>query len=362
MKSKINVCSLFTLPVIALVMSVILYGCGDEENKGTGVTGIPVSIFGIKESSASIPVKTSGKITADKEMRLSFKTGGIIEGIYANEGDFVQKGKILAEIDLQEINANVLQAKSALDKAERDFKRAEKLFADSVVTLEQYQNSKTALDVAKANFEIASFNKSLSTIKAPTNGRIYKKFAEIKEIVGPGTPIFHFGSSTGNWKIEAGLTDKDIKKVKKGDTADVYIDALPGKKFTAVISEIAGSIDPYSSTYKVELSLKDPSDRIISGMIAAVTIFSESDGIYKTIPIKSLVNADELRGEVFTLNESDSTVKSIPVVVKEIFNEMVIIESGLINVDFVILDGVEYMYDGAKVKVTNYNKNSGEIL
>jgi hypothetical protein len=97
-------------------------------------------------------------------------------------------------------------------------------------------------------------------------------------------------------------------------------------------------------------------------MIAAVTIFSESDGIYKTIPIKSLVNADELRGEVFTLNESDSTVKSIPVVVKEIFNEMVIIESGLINVDFVILDGVEYMYDGAKVKVTNYNKNSGEIL
>lgn len=359
---KINKIFAISFMVFLPITFMFLPGCSDDKIEEKGESKIPVSIYKINESNVTIPIKTSGKIIAEKEMRLSFKTGGIIEKIYVNEGDYVGKGKLLAEVDLQEINAQVIQAKAAYEKAERDFKRVEKLYGDSVATLEQYQNMKTALEVAKANFEIADFNRSLSTITAPTGGQIYKKFAEEKEIVSPGTPIFLFGSSKNDWEIEAGLTDKVIKKVKIGDTAHVNIDVLPGEKFTAEISEIAGSIDPFTSTYKVKFRFKNKTDKLISGMIASIEIFPASEGFFKIIPIKSLVNADNMTGEVFILNEKDNTVNGRPVNVKEIWNEFVVVESGLENVEYIILDGVEYMYDGAKVEVQSENKNSGEVL
>ena len=252
----------------------------------------------------------------------------------------------------------VLKAKSGFEKANRDFQRVESLYRDSVVTLEQYQNVKTALEVAEANLKIANFNMNYSTIIAPSNGLIYKKFAETNEIVAPGSSIFLFGSSTNSWKIKSGITDKDIKKIKIGDSAKVEVDAIPQKKFSAIVSEIAGSADPYTSTYIVELSINTTDPRIISGMVASIQIYPESAGVFKSIPIKSLVNADKLNGEVYTYNKTGGTVSKVSVKIKDIWNEVVIIESGLENVDNVIVDGVEYMYEGAKVTIESNNKTS----
>jgi hypothetical protein len=82
--------------------------------------------------------------------------------------------------------------------------------------------------------------------------------------------------------------------------------------------------------------------------------------MYDLIPIKSLANADNMMGDVYTLNPSDSSVRRISIKVKEIWDEMIIVEEGLEDFDAVIYDGVEYMFEGAKVKVTN-RSNSGDI-
>lgn len=346
--------------LIMIISMVLVIGCSNENEKNNVESRIPVSLFKVQRSNVSIPVKSSGKISTEKEMRLSFKTGGIIEKIFAEEGSYVRKGDKLAELDLKEINAQVIQANSGYKKAQRDFVRIKALYQDSVVTLEQFQNMKTALEVAEANLEIANFNKNLSVISAPTSGQIYAKFAESGEIVGPGTPIFLFGSSGRNWEIEVGLTDKDIKKIGIGDSATATIDALQNQNFSAQVTEIAGTLDALSSTYKVKLKIKESDDKIMSGMVASVLIFPETSGMYDLIPIKSLANADNMTGDVYTLNPSDSSVQRISIKVKEIWDEMIIVERGLEEVDAVIFDGVEYMFEGAKVKVTN-RSNSGDI-
>jgi len=118
----------------------------------------------------SLPVRSIGIVATSEEIRLSFKTGGIIAHAYVNEGQSVKAGQLLAELNLSEITAQVNQAENGYEKALRDFTRAKNLFADSVATLEQYQNAETGLNVAKSILDAAQFNLVHSRIKAPAMG------------------------------------------------------------------------------------------------------------------------------------------------------------------------------------------------
>ena len=347
------------LYIIAIGSMLIFFTvkCSDDEIQDESEKKIPVSLISIERSNVTIPIITSGKVTAQQEIKLSFKTGGVIENLYADEGDKVKKGEIIASINLQEINAQFTQARSAFKKAERDFARVKALHQDSVVTLEGFQNAKTALEVAEANLKIAQFNLDYSTIVAPANGQIYKKFAEINEIIAPGTPVYMFGSSSNNWKIVTGITDKDINRVRIGDSARIMIDAFPEKYLKARVSEIAGAIDPVSFTYEVELQIEVNEAKLFSGMVASVKIYPKSEGRFKAIPIKSIVNANEMSGEIYFVNDNN-VAENRTVKINQIWNEMVLIESGLDDVDEVILDGVEYVYNGAKVNVQSVKDNN----
>ncbi len=117
--------------------------------------GIPVQVAKLAKEKVSLPIHVSGNISASKESRLSFKTGGIIESIYVDDGDQVKKGQVLAKLNLREIQEQVNQAVIGLEKAQRDYERVYNLYSDTVATLEQYQNAKSALDIANTNLNIA---------------------------------------------------------------------------------------------------------------------------------------------------------------------------------------------------------------
>jgi len=98
----------------------------------------------------------NGKIaTYRTKIKLSFKVGGIIETLLVEEGERVKAGQFLAHLEKSEIEAMAKQARSAYEKASRDYKRIVSLYQDSVATLEHMQDSETALNVARSSLEIA---------------------------------------------------------------------------------------------------------------------------------------------------------------------------------------------------------------
>jgi len=337
--------------LFVFISHLIIVGCKGNDEVVEIEKAIPVAVTKVKEVDISIPIHTSGKIKAKAETKLSFKTGGAIEKIFVEEGQAIRKGQILARLDLGEINAKVLQAKAGYTKAERDNERVATLYKDSVVTLEQYQNVKTALEVAKSNLEIANFNLNYSTILAPSNGKIFKKFVEENELVGPGNPIFIFGSTNSDWVMVTGVTDKDISKITKSDTARITLDAFPNKIIYAVVYETASASNPYTSTYEIELRLLRNDNKIMSGMVGNIKIYPSSLGVHKVIPIQALVNADGMKGSIYTISSIDSSAVKVNVEISEVIENDVIIQSGLETGDYVITDGVEYLSEGMKVKV-----------
>lgn len=340
----------FVLPVLLILgLFVLAIQCGKNNVAEIPEKIVPVKLAAVKTENVSIPIHGSGMLFSQKQIRLSFKTGGIVERIAVKEGENVSKGQLLAQLELDEIKAQVQQAQSGFEKAQRDVERIENLYADSVVTLEQKQNAETQLDVAKSNLQIATFNLEHSTIKAPTDGRILKRFVEQDELVGPGTPVFYFGSGREEWLIRLGVSDRDIVQVQLGDSAVVTFDAYPQLTFPARVTGIAQAADPQNGTFEVEIQLDSQGRRLAAGFVGQVIIMPQKSEQQTVIPISALVDARGDDALVFTIK--DGKAEKISISTGAIIGENVIISSGLVEIDSVITAGAAYVRHGDKVKV-----------
>lgn len=334
---------------LIFLMAIIL-SCG-EKNDEIIEKSIPVTITKIESVNVSKPIISNGKLKAESEKMLSFKIGGILSKIFYNEGEYAKKGKIIAELNLGEIQSQVNKAKAGFEKAERDLNRMKSLYKDSVITLEQLQNITTAYDVAKADYETAKFNLNFSVIRAPENGKIFKRLVEENEVVSAGRPIVVFGTSNENWRVKTNVTDRNLPKIMIGDPAEISFDAYPGKVITGSVTEIGGAADPYSGTFDLEIEFSNTSLNLYSGMVTNIKIIPKKNKRKLLIPIESLVNADGDRADIFTIKNGEYAER-IPITIGEIFGEKVAVNDSL-NFDTIIVDGVEYLTDGAKIKLVN---------
>jgi RND family efflux transporter MFP subunit len=337
--------------VAALITAVSAAGCGNGSDSAGEARTIRVGAVRISREEITLPVRTSGVLSSSSEQNLSFKTGGIISSINVDRGQMVSKGTVLAELDLAEITAIYLQAESAWKKAERDLRRMENLYSDSVVTLEQYENTRTSLDVARSSRDIAKFNLDHSTITAPQEGKVLQQFAEESEMTGPGSPVFLFGVTGDGWNVRVGVIDKDLVKIRKGDSASVKFDAWPGYSFPASVKEISGSADPMTGTFEVELDLDSGGRTLASGFAAKAEIFP-SDGISSLlVPIESLVEADGERGFIFIVSETGDVARRVPVELDVLVGESVAVRGPIKAGMMVVTEGAPYLIDGSRIEV-----------
>lgn len=304
----------------------------------------------IERKKISMPVHSAGILASSEEIKLSFKTGGIISRINVSEGDRVKKGQILASLDLSEISSAVNQARNAYEKAQRDYTRAENLYRDSVATLEMKQNAATSLDVAGSVYETARFNLKYSTITAPGNGTILKQLARQSELISSGYPVFLFGTSGKYWKVKTGLSDRDMVKIHPGDSAVVTFDAYPGEKFPASADQISGMADPFTGTYETEILVQDMGYRLASGFVAGVDIYPVEGTLHTIVPVGSLVEADGHEGYIFVLTAA-STVSKIRVKIEGMPDEFAAVSGIPEGFSSVVIEGAAYLKDGMKVKV-----------
>ena len=338
-----------------LLLATGLLGCNRDvgaESSDT-VEMVPnVYVAPIEKRDQPLPIRTSGRLSSKAEVRLSFKIGGIVERMFVDEGRSVRSGAVLARLNLAEIDAQVVQATSGLDKAKRDFDRVEGLFKDSVATLEQFQDAQTGLDIAEANVRIAEFNRKHAEIKAPASGRILRRMAEQDELVNPGQPVFVFGSSQTGWVARVGLADRDIVKIALGDSANLVFDAYPDEVFKGWVTEVADAADPMSGTFEVEVAIQDPDRVLKSGFIARVDLFPSQGESYLYIPVEALVEGDGREGIVYVYDQTSQQAKKVAVQIARVLETELAVASGLESYDRVVTEGASFLRGDGPVQVT----------
>jgi len=342
--------------IISTMLAILVFsGCWPEsEKKQEADRLVSVETTTVDSVEYKIPVRVSGMLAARREMKLSFKTGGLIQEIYIEEGASVEEGRVLAKLDLSEIRAQVQQAEVGLEKAARDLERAENLYRDSVATLEQYQNARSAYELARSRKQIADFNLRHSRIKAPSDGKIQKVLVETNEIVGPGHPVILFASTAGEWVFRVPLTDKDIVKLSLGDSAQVTMDAFPDELFRAEISELGAIADPVTGTYESELLVLNGRPQFRTGFIARVVIYPEQTEHGCYIPLEALLDASDDRAHVYVVKNGKAVRQQVTTGI--LMGDGIIVREGLEAGDRVVTQGSSYLEQGTRVQVVNAHK------
>ena len=334
-----------------LVLSVALAACarGRAAAPPAG-DAVAVRVAPVSVDRLAPPVTATGTLGPKEEVTLSFKVGGVVSGIFVDEGRVVQAGDTLAELDLSEIDAAVVRARSAAEKAERDLTRARRLYADSVATLEQVQNAQTGRDVAHAELETTLFNRRYAVIVAPASGLILRRSAEPGELVQAARAILTLGSHARGVVVRAGLADREVVRIRRGDRALVRFDALPDRTFDGAVTEIAGAADPLTGTYRVEVTLPAASG-LASGLIGRVEIRPAAARQVMLVPIGALLEADGISATVYALAPDARHAERRAVRIAFLAADRVAIASGLEGVAAVVTDGAAYLDDGAAVTV-----------
>jgi RND family efflux transporter MFP subunit len=339
---------------IALTVGALIFSCKTKEKKEKAVEDSQlqtIEVATVQSQNLTDQINASGILASKSELKLAFKTGGMIKRMYASEGQSVSAGQLLAELDMSEIDAQVNQAKIGFQKAKRDFERVKKLFDDEAATQTTFQDANSGLEIATQALTAAEYNRKLSKIYAPVAGRILRKIAEQGELIVPFSPALILGTGANAYILNVGLADKEIVKLKIGDKGSVELDAYPNEKFSARVSQIAQTINPATGTYEVELEMQATNKKLISGFVAKVNILPSITNNSLVLPITAVVEADAQNAFVFVFDSASSKVYKKPVKIGKIYEDTVELIAGVSQGEQIVTRGSGFVVDGEKVKL-----------
>jgi HlyD family secretion protein len=255
--------------LLALIVVVVVAGkiFGGEK------TGIEVETTSVTRRDLTQVVTASGKIQPEIEVKISPDVSGEIVFLGVKEGDWVEKGTLLARIksdfyatQVERSEAGVSQAKAALAQtqaqlmgAETEFNRQKDLLAQNAIPRNSFETAQTQFKVAQANVQSAQFSVqsaeasvreareqlNKTSIFAPMSGVITQLNIELGErVLGTnqmtGTEMMRI-SRLDQMEVQVDVNENDVVNVAVGDTAAVKVDAYPDRVFKGVVTEIANS-------------------------------------------------------------------------------------------------------------------------
>ena len=323
------------------------------EPAGDAPAGTPVRTATVEQAAVRTSLRAVGVLAPANEVRLAFKTGGVVASIEVEQGQLVRRGQPLASLAQQEVAAAVEQARALADKAERDLERGRALYADEVATREQLDDLTTARDVARAGLRTAEFNARFARIEAPADGIVLRRLAEPDELVAAGQPVLVLGDTSGGWIVSATLSDRDIVRVRLGDAARVTLDAYPGQTFAATVTELASAADPRTGTYEMKLAIAADGTRFVQGLVAKVEMTGAAGSSVPVVPVQALLEANGAEAFVYVVARRDQTEVAERVAIRlgRLVGDRVEVLGGLEAGERVVVDGASYLRDGQAVRV-----------
>ena len=335
---------------LALAAALGLAACGNAADPAAGKGAAPVRVTVVETAPATESLRAVGVLAPADEVRFAFKTGGVVRAIHVEQGDRVHRGQLLAMLADDEVVAAVAQAKAVADKAARDLERGRALLADEVATREQVEDLETARAVANAVLRMALFNARHARIEAPADGVVLRRLAEPDELVGAGQLVLVVGNTDGGWIVRAALPDRDVVRLQTGAPAEVTLDAFPGRRFAATITEIAAAADPQTGTYEMKLAIDPQGVRFVQGLVAKVVIRDPDAPGVTVVPVTALLEADGRAALVFVVADG-GVARRVAVQTGRLLGERVEVIEGLSLGDRVVTEGAAWLNDNDAVRV-----------
>jgi len=228
-------------------------------------------------------VNVQAQIVAEDIVNASSEIGGRIMSLNVREGNYVNKGQVIATTDMSTVETQIAEIKTSLDLATTVYERQERLWNQKIGSEMQYLEAKTNKERLEKSLATINSQISKKNVYAPISGIVDKEFLSQGETAGPGMPIIQI-LNTSNIKVVADLQESMLGSVKRGDMVEVYFPSLD-KTTKKQISMIGRTIDPANRTFKIEISTGSMNGQLKPNLLAQVKFNDLSQKNAVLIPI-----------------------------------------------------------------------------
>lgn len=352
---------------------------------GTKVQVAPV--IKIYPSQAVTLLNASGYVVAQRKASVSSKSTGRLSYLGVEEGSRVKKGEIIARLENEDLGAirdrtaaNLVAAKATLAQSEAEltdarlnYSRLQQLLAQNLISRQDHDAAearyqKAVAGVANARANIKSAAAALdeaqtaveySLIRAPFDGVVMTKNAEVGEVVAPFGAAANARAAVATMAdmsslmVEADVAEANINQVKLGQPCEILLDALPGVRFPGKVHMIVPTADRSKATIMVKVAFDALDPRVLPEMSAKAAFLSRSLKADEEKP-RLVVNPRALvkkNGRLVAFVLREHKVEAVPVEVGPPLGDLVEVLGGLQEGDKVVLQPPANLKSGERVQV-----------
>jgi len=287
----------------ALLLLLVTSACApDEEVSAPAVTAPPVMVVNAEARDVSDRIQATGQLIAKARATVAAQVNGQVTAVFAEEGDAVEEGQALLEIDpqrreLELINAQsqLAETRAQLAEAERESKRMQRLGQSAAASQARLDEAETHLALARSRLAGAEARLGLvrraledSTIRAPFAGLVDRRMVSFGEYLSTGLPLFEV-VALDPIEVEFDLAEVDSARVKIGHEVGLTVAPYPDEIFDAEVTVVSPTIDPATRTLRVKAQLANPGNRLRPGLFTRADLgVNERSGVVM-VPEEALV-------------------------------------------------------------------------
>jgi RND family efflux transporter MFP subunit len=327
------------LAVCAWVIFDQLQDRADPGHQGRFARPVPVEVAQIERGPIALQRAFSGELEATAEFVVAPKVSGRVERVVVNIADEVQREQVVVELDNAEYvqavaqaqadlivaRANLSQARSALEIAEREFKRTESLLKRGIASDSEFDTARqdqlakgaqfkvAAAEVSKAEalLETANIRLSYTKVTADWSGGdedrvVAERYVDEGQTVAANTPlllIVELDPIIGAMYV----TERDYARLKPGQIVSLTTEAYAGEVYTGHIARIAPVFRKSSRQARVEMTIDNPKHRLKPGMFIRAIVVLERQAEALSVPKQALTIREDQYG-IFIVNQDQKTV------------------------------------------------------
>jgi RND family efflux transporter MFP subunit len=302
-----------------LALPLILSGCSGDPQAGPGTGGarlIP-AVEAVPARYGSLPLteRLSGAVRAENQVELYPQISAAVVRVYVQNGDEVAAGDPLvelrdtelrellkqAEANLQIATAQAKQAEAELERARAELRRGTSLAEKNLISPTEFEDIQTEAiaaeadaDLARARIEQAQANVderrealSRTMVRAPVDGTVGNRNAEVGMLVTPNTRLFTLGQ-LDSVRVEVILTDRMLTYIEQNQRAEVSSPNIPMGSMEAPVARISPFLHPVSHSTRAEIDMANPDVALKPGMFVTVDIFYGESEQATLVPLSAL--------------------------------------------------------------------------
>lgn len=307
---------------------------------------MPVEVTAVSRRDIAAYIETNGTLEAEEEIDVVARTAGPIIELLTEENRPVRKGQLLARIDAAEISAELELSRVQRQEAETSFARAEALERSNLISAEELEQAKAALDASRAQFLGDQIQLAYTEIRAPFSGLIVERYVKFAETVASNQPLFRL-SDFEPLLCPIQVPERELARLQPEQQAYLTVEAWPEERFAARVLRVSPVVDAATGTIRVTLEV-EPRGLLRPGMFASVFLQTEVHARALVIP-RSALALDSIGDAVYVAAGAVAARRDVELGVRE--GSYVEILAGLEEGESVISIGQDALSDGTPIEV-----------